>query len=77
MTLSCNYDINTGVINCDLPYLQSIDIGNGQTGYFSTLWTGSDVLISLFLFIIIIFLFARELFRFFFPNVIKIKRKNE
>lgn len=68
-------DINETTINCHDPFYQAIDMGNGNIGYVSTLWTGGDVLISFFLFTIIIFLISKELFRFFFPVVIKIKRK--
>lgn len=75
MTLNCNYDINTGVINCELPYIESVDNGQGQTFYYSTLWNGGEVLISFFLFVLIVFLIAKELFRFFFPDVVKIKKK--
>lgn len=74
MDIVCDITDKT-TINCDYPFYEEIDMGNGNIGYVSTLWTGGDVLISFFLFTIIIFLISKELFRFFFPVVIKIKRK--
>lgn len=77
MDINCNYTSDTGNIVCDLPYLQSVDGGSGQTFYYSTLWSGGEVLIAFFLFVLVIFLIGREFFRFFFPYIVKIKRKND
>lgn len=77
MNFICNYDENVGIMNCDVPYITAVDMGDGRTGYFSGLWTGGDVLICIFLFTLIIFMISKELFRFFFPMVIKIKKKYE
>lgn len=77
MTINCTYDAITGILNCDVPYIVAVDAGNGQTAYVSTLWTGGEMLISLFLFILVLFFIGREIFFFFFPRVIRIKRKND
>lgn len=75
MNINCQTDLISGATTCDFPYLQTYIADNNESYYVSSLWSGSDLLISFFLFIIILIMIGKIIFDFFFSPVVKLKKK--
>jgi hypothetical protein len=85
MTIDCvpttGKDIKNG-FNCvtaggfSANSLTLTDIGGSPVSYVENYWTNGDLIISLLLFILVMFEIIKFGFEFFFPKIMKIKREN-
>jgi hypothetical protein len=76
MNINCQYTTETGALNCDLPFLEVVEV-NGSDVYFNKLNTGSDFFLCFFLIVFLLVFVAKIIFDFLFGYVISIRKKYE
>lgn len=85
MDINCNYNEQTGDINCIYPenfnvlsqqdgYFETIDAGGGQSFVVQKFVSYGDLTISFFLFLIFLFILSREIFEFWLNKSVRFKK---
>jgi hypothetical protein len=64
MNISCNFSTSTA--DCDVPWIQSLDMGNGTTTPISTLWDPGDLFLTFFIVVFLAVFFSKFAYNFFF-----------
>jgi hypothetical protein len=77
MDINCSLDttITTGQqpLTCSIPYLEPISY-NGETSYIQNYWTSGELIISILLFIFLMFEVFKYAFEVFFPKIVELKK---
>lgn len=71
--INCQFNIDTSDYTCSIPYIEPITY-NGENSYVFNYWTSGDLITSFLIFLILMFLVFKEIFHFFFPQIIQLRK---
>ena len=71
--ITCQFNIADQSYTCSIPYIEPVSY-NGENSYFFNYWTSGELMTSILLFLILMFMIFKAGFNFFFPQIIQIKK---